>query len=190
MHQLDYHFSPWKHRKHYHAFIILKIIFSPTSMNSFQLVWWVYKLKYYNKVTYVSNMSFFLNNISCWIYYNNVKDPSKEVAQRCSVKKVFLKFCTIYRKTPMSESFFIKVSNISLTLTQVFSSEFCDVYKSTFFIKDLRCMLLRSLSWFALVLDLPSCSLLDFFCWKSLLLEESIKHYSKRVFCINRVINL
>ena len=34
------------------------------------------------------------------------------------------------------------------------------------------------------------CSLLDYFCWKSLLLEESIKRYSKSVFWINSAINL
>ena len=62
--------------------------------------------------------------------------------------------------------------------------------RAPFFIKHLRWLLLRSLYWFVLVLDLPSCSLLDFFCWKALLLDESIKRYSKSVFWINRVIQL
>ena len=56
----------------------------------------VYKLKH----------EFVWNNISCRIYYNNVKYHSKEVAQWCSVKKMFLKFRKIHWKTPMSESLF------------------------------------------------------------------------------------
>ena len=39
MHHLDHHYSPRKQRKLYHTDIILNIIYSPTSMNNFQLVW-------------------------------------------------------------------------------------------------------------------------------------------------------
>ena len=95
----------------------------------------VYKLKYYHKVSYVSKRSFFWNSISCSVYYNNVKDHLKEVALRCSVKKVFLKFRKIQRKPPTPNS---QVPDISMTLAQVFSREFCNVYKSTFCIKPLR----------------------------------------------------
>ena len=52
----------------------------------------------------------FWNNISCWIYYNNVKDHSKEVAWRCSVKKMFLKVHKIHREIPMPGSLFYKIS--------------------------------------------------------------------------------
>ena len=34
--------------------------------------------------------------------------PPEAIIQRCSVKKVFLKFCKIYRKTPVLESLFKK----------------------------------------------------------------------------------
>ena len=57
--------------------------------------------------------------------------PHEAVVQRCSIKKVFLEFCKIHRKTPVPESQacnFIKKE----TLAQVFSCEFCEISKNTF----------------------------------------------------------
>ena len=44
------------------------------------------------------------------------------VFRKCSLKKMFLKFLKIYRKTPVPES-----------LAQVFPCEFCEISKNTFF---------------------------------------------------------
>ena len=51
---------------------------------------------------------------------------TKAVAQRCSVKKVFLK---ISQNSPENTCKFIKKE----ALTQVFSGEFCEIFKSSFF---------------------------------------------------------
>ena len=53
------------------------------------------------------------------------------VVQRCSVKKVFLKFRKIYRETNVPESLFLikwqaSGLNFKETLTQLFSSESCE----------------------------------------------------------------
>ena len=53
------------------------------------------------------------------------------------------KFHKIHRKTPVPESLFIKVACQDLqlllkkTLAQVFSSEFCEIFKNTFFYRTL-----------------------------------------------------
>ena len=94
MQLLDHLYPSRKQRKHYQAFITFKIIFSPTSMNNFLVVYYLYVFE------------FFWNNINCWICYNNVKDQSEEICRRCSVKKVLLKFRKIHRKTPMPECLF------------------------------------------------------------------------------------
>ena len=62
-------------------------------------------------------------------------EQSEAVVQRCSVKKVFLKIMQIYRKTPLLESFFNKVTSLGHrtflkkeTLAEVFSGEFCEIF--------------------------------------------------------------
>ena len=40
MQNLDHHYSPWKRKKYYPAFVILNVKFSPTSMKNFQFVWY------------------------------------------------------------------------------------------------------------------------------------------------------
>ena len=37
---------------------------------------------------------------------------SKAAAWKCSVKKLFLKFCKIYRKTPVLDSLFNKIAGL------------------------------------------------------------------------------
>ena len=54
--------------------------------------------------------------------------------RRCSIKKVFLKFRNIHRKTPVLESVFFKKE----TQTQVLSCEYCEILKKTYFEKHLR----------------------------------------------------
>ena len=63
---------------------------------------------------------------------------AEAVAQTCFVNKVVLKFRKIHRKKPMIES--LKEQ----TLAQVFSFEFCEIYKNIFFIENLRWLLLSS----------------------------------------------
>ena len=48
------------------------------------------------------------------------------VAQKCSVKKVFLEIRKIHRKTPVPESLSL------LKKRQVFSCEFCEISRNTF----------------------------------------------------------
>ena len=61
------------------------------------------------------------------------------VNRRCSVKKLFLKFRKIYRKTPV-RFFFNKVADLKPptllkeTLAQLFC-EFCETFQNTFFYK-------------------------------------------------------
>ena len=59
---------------------------------------------------------------------------------RCSLRKGILRnFAKIHRKTAVSKSFFNKVAGLSPeeTLAQVFSCEFCDISKNTFFTEHL-----------------------------------------------------
>ena len=59
---------------------------------------------------------------------------TKAVVWRCSVKKVFLKIS----HTCVWVSFFNKVCLLKKeTLAQVFSCEFCEIFKNTFFTKHL-----------------------------------------------------
>ena len=60
------------------------------------------------------------------------------VAQRCSVKKVFLKNFDKLTGKQLCESNFIKKE----TLVQVFSCEFIETFKIIFFLKNLRPLLL------------------------------------------------
>ena len=60
----------------------------------------------------------------CGITLSNSHKKSEAVARRCSVKKMFLKILQ-----NLQENTFIKKD----TLAQVFSSEFCELFNSTFF---------------------------------------------------------
>ena len=53
--------------------------------------------------------------------------------QRCSVKKVFLKFCKIHRKTPVPESPLVCNFIKNETLAQVFSCVFSESFQNIFF---------------------------------------------------------
>ena len=61
--------------------------------------------------------------------------------RRCSLKKVFLKFRKIHRKTSVPESLFKTVAGLRSFfikkghLAEVFSCEFCEIFKNTFFHK-------------------------------------------------------
>ena len=57
----------------------------------------------------------------------------KSSHKSCSIKKVFLKFRKIHRKTPVPEPLFKKE-----TLVQVFSREFCKTLMNTFLTEHLR----------------------------------------------------
>ena len=64
------------------------------------------------------------------------------VAQRCSVRKVFLEISqNSLENTCVRVSFLIKKE----TLAKVFSCEFCAIFKNTFFIEQLRWLLLLTL---------------------------------------------
>ena len=54
---------------------------------------------------------------------------SEAVAQRCSVKKVFLKNFTRFTRKQLCWRLFI----LKKTASQVFSCEFYDIFKNTFF---------------------------------------------------------
>ena len=47
------------------------------------------------------------------------------------------KFRNIHRKTPVLESFFNKVTDLQ-TPTQVFSCEYCEIFKNTYFEEHLQ----------------------------------------------------
>ena len=61
-----------------------------------------------------------------------ISSNTEAVILMCSVKKLFLKISEIHRKIPVLESILIKFSKIE-TLTQVFSCEVCEIFKSTSF---------------------------------------------------------
>ena len=71
-------------------------------------------------------------NIDISLHFFSMKNFHREAdVQRCSVKKVFLNFHKIHRKTPVSAPQacnFIKKE----TLAQLFSCEFCVISKNTF----------------------------------------------------------
>ena len=60
------------------------------------------------------------------------------VVRRCSLKKVFLKISQNSQENTRARVFIKKE-----TLTQVFSREFCEISKSTFFIEHLWWQLLK-----------------------------------------------
>ena len=76
-----------------------------------------------------------------------VKRKSKEpmqiteaVAQRCSIKKLFLKISQYSQESTYARASFDKVAGLrpgtlfkKKTLAQVFSCEFCEIFKTTFY---------------------------------------------------------
>ena len=74
----------------------------------------------------------------CCIIFCNVVFSSAAVVQRCSVKKVLLEISQNSQENPCARvSFLIKLQAWGLkeTLALVFSCEFCEISKNTFFYK-------------------------------------------------------
>ena len=80
-------------------------------------------------------------------YFENLREGLKTeaVAWRCSVKKMFLKILQNSHEALASKPFFLRRPATLIrpgacnliridTLTQVFSCEFCEIFKNTFFI--------------------------------------------------------
>ena len=68
----------------------------------------------------------------------NVRFPNTQaVVRKCCVKKVFLKNSQNSQENTCAGAFIKKE-----TLAQEFSGEFCEIFKNTFFIKQLRWPLL------------------------------------------------
>ena len=81
---------------------------------------------------------FWYNREFCfqWLYFANLL-LTEAVAKRCSVKKVLLEI-----SQNSQENSFVRVSFLTKlqekgTLAQVFSSEFCEISKNTFFLRTL-----------------------------------------------------
>ena len=67
-----------------------------------------------------------------WLFiFGSLISLKEAVARRCSVKKVFLKISQNSQE------------NKKETLAQVFSCEFCEIFKNAFFIEHLRWLLLH-----------------------------------------------
>ena len=72
----------------------------------------------------------------------------KAVFRRCSVKQILLKISEIHRKIPVPESLLNKLQSTAFnfiekeTLAQVFSCEFYEIFENTFFIEQIRWLLL------------------------------------------------
>ena len=57
------------------------------------------------------NFAKFIGKHMCQsLFFNKVAGLSLCLSRRCSIKKLFLKFCNIHRKTPALESLFNKVT--------------------------------------------------------------------------------
>ena len=88
-----------------------------------------------------SVMQFLFIYIQCFyfhlIIYLYVRD-AEAVVRKCSVKEVFLKILqNSQENTCARASFLIKLQFIKKqTLAQVFSCEFCELFKNTFFIEN------------------------------------------------------
>ena len=73
-----------------------------------------------------------------------------EAVARCSVKKVFKNFAKLTSKHLCKSLFFDKVAGLiiqpatlKVTLTQVFCREFQKTFKNTFFVEQIRWLLLE-----------------------------------------------
>ena len=69
---------------------------------------------------------------------------SEAAVRRCSSKQVFLKISQCSQKTPVFESLFNKAGALKACIfikkeipTQVFSCEYCKIFKNSFLVKDL-----------------------------------------------------
>ena len=64
---------------------------------------------------------------------------TEAIAKRCSIKKVFLKILQNLQENNRTRvTFLIKLQAKKETLAQVFSCEFCNIFKNTFFTEHLR----------------------------------------------------
>ena len=77
------------------------------------------------------------------IFWNFRNTSRKKSTVRSSLSQAFYNKChekvrKIEKKTPMLESLFNKISRNKESSTQVFSCEFCEALKNTFFTEDLR----------------------------------------------------
>ena len=88
----------------------------------FLLIWGLSKhISYTDKIVVVELLH--NNDVNSYLF------TSEAITRRCSVRKMFLKFRQIYRKTLVPESLLYKVAG----LAQVFSCEFCKIFKNTLF---------------------------------------------------------
>ena len=81
--------------------------------------------------------------------FNGVPDTTGNSHQRCSVKKVLLKISQNSQENTCTRAFFLiklQASAYSFIkkeiLAQVFSYEFCEIFKNTFLIEHLQWLLL------------------------------------------------
>ena len=80
------------------------------------------------------------------VYFFFLQWNTEAVSRRCSVKKVFLKISiNLEGNTRVRVSFSIKLQAWGLKKRdwQIFSSEFCKIFKNTFFTKPLRWLPLK-----------------------------------------------
>ena len=70
------------------------------------------------------------------------KTQKQSVVQRCFVKKKFLELSQNSQESACARVFFNKVAGVKPA--QVFSCEFCEISKNTFFIENLRWQLLKT----------------------------------------------
>ena len=86
--------------------------------------------------TTASDFQQHFERIACFISSKSTqsKRTTETVAQRCSVKKGVLRsFAKVTRKHLCQSLFLNKVAGWKETLTQVFSCDFCQISKKTFF---------------------------------------------------------
>ena len=72
----------------------------PLNLNMF----WTFGLFLYGKFSF--GRVFSQNMVTVKLFQVYSDNYTKAAVQRCSVRKVFLKFCKIHRQTPLSESLF------------------------------------------------------------------------------------
>ena len=86
------------------------------------------------------NFSFQNASVSTYIYRK--KYLSEATFRRCSSKQVFLKIWQYSQENTISRNLFLnKVSDLRPP-TQVFSCEYCEIFKNSFFIEHLQWLLL------------------------------------------------
>ena len=100
------------------------------------------------------------------------RENVKFMVTKCKVHRI----CKIHRKTPVPESFFKQSCRPQATLlkkevlAQVFSYEFCEIFKNTFFIEQLRLLLFVNMLSFGLSSVTSKVSIAHFkhvfVCWE------------------------